>query len=597
MSFIDFEDAPVRRVHWKLAIGATTGYLSDGYTLGVVGISPAGAQSELALSPSWLGALGAYPERGRISIGVGIFLIPRYLLTAILIGIAGTASAFNPASTGIEQLRMALDSGAISDVELVHYYLDRIKRFDKSGPRINALISLNANALKQAQRIDDQLKIKSSRPMLFGVPFIIKDNFNTAGIPTSAGSAALKQSIPPINAFAVQKLLDQGAILIGKANMSELASSYGRLGYSSAGGLTLNPYNASRNVSGSSSGSAAALAADFAAFALGTDTSGSIRGPANVAGLVGLRPTPGLISRSGVVPLSLTFDTVGILARSAEDISIVLDTIAGADATDAATLERPRSLLRCADGLDHGSLRGVRLGVVGNFRGGNDEVDGAEQDVLKTLNEQGAVLIPISVPETFEHLWNVVMEPVGRAELGPQLERYLRTLPKGQPKSLAELIDASVLLREHGALSPINPALLKALREALLSGLTDSPDYVHIVTQIIPALRHEIQTLMASQDLQALIFSTMSCPASPRFDRPGLHYVCRSDDSYKASYIASTVGFPEVTVPVARISNNLPVGYSILGLPDSEVKLLALANALQQALRLSRGPLPGPPLQ
>lgn len=519
------------------------------------------------------------------------------LLGAVEAGAPACANgAFDPAGATIPQLRAALDSGAISDVQLVRYYLNRIERFDKRGPRINALISLNAHALEQARRIDSNLKFKSNRPTLLGIPFIVKDNFNSAGMPTSAGSAALKHSMPPMNAAAVQRLLDQGAILIGKANMSEMASSYGRLGYSSVGGLTLNPYNTSRNASGSSSGSAAAVAADFAAFALGTDMSGSIRGPANVAGLVGLRPTQGLISRAGVVPSSLTFDTVGILARSAEDVAIVLDCIAGPDAADAATLERPRSQVG-SEGIDHGSLQGVRLGVVGNFRGGNDEVDGAEQDVLKTLNDQGAVLIPVTLPDVFEHLWNSVMGPVGQAELRPQLERYLQTLPAGQPKTLAELIDLSATRRERESSNPINPALLKALREAQASELMDSPTYLHILTQVIPSLRHDLQALVASQNLRALVFSTMSCPASPRFDIPDPHYVCRSDDSYKASYIASTVGFPEVTVPVARISNNLPVGYSLLGLPDSEGQLLTLANAVQQALRFAHGPLPGPSLQ
>jgi amidase len=263
---------------------------------------------------------------------------------------------------------------------------------------------------------------------------------------------------------------------------------------------------------------------------------------------------------------------------------------------DAVTLERPRSQVSYAEGIDHGSLQGVRLGVVGNFRGGNDEVDGAEQDVLKALNNQGAVLIPITLPDAFEHLWDSVMGPVGQAELRPQLERYLRTLPAGQPKTLAELIDNSAILRERESSSPINPALLKALREAQASGLADSPTYVHLFTQIIPSLRHELQALMASENVRTLVFSTMSCPASPRFDIPDPHYVCRSDDSYKASYIAATVGFPEVTVPVAQISNSLPVGYSLLGVPDSEAQLLSLANAMQQALRLAHGPLPGPSL-
>jgi amidase len=189
------------------------------------------------------------------------------------------------------------------------------------------------------------------------------------------------------------------------------------------------------------------------------------------------------------------------------------------------------------------------------------------------------------------------MAPVGQAELRPQLERYLRTLPAGQPQTLAELIRASDTPRERESLNPVNPALLKALREAQASDLIDSPAYHNILTQLIPSLRQELTALTVSQNLQALVFSTMSCPASPRYDIPDPRYICRSDDSYKASYVAATVGFPEVTVPVARISNNLPVGYSLLGMPHSEAQLLSLANALEQALRVAHGPLQAPSLR
>ena len=233
--------------------------------------------------------------------------------------IAAVAASFDPAYADIAALRSALDAHRITSEELVRYYLRRIELFDKQGPRINALITLNPRALEQARNADAHAPPAGTRDPLHGIPFIVKDNYDTAGLPTSGGSAALEDSVPSTNAFVVQKLLDRGAILIGKANMSELAASYGRLGYSSAGGLTLNPYNTARNVSGSSSGSAAAVAADFAPFALGTDTTGSIRGPASVAGLVGLRPTLGLTSRSGIIPLSLSFDTAGILTRTVAD--------------------------------------------------------------------------------------------------------------------------------------------------------------------------------------------------------------------------------------------------------------------------------------
>jgi amidase len=490
---------------------------------------------------------------------------------------------FNSANAGIAQLRTALDSGRVNSQQLTGYYLGRIARFDKQGPHINALISLNPRALEQAGQLDAAAG-KSHKGMLYGIPFIVKDNYNTAGIPTSGGSAALKHSIPSSNAYIVQKLLDQGAILIGKANMSELAASYGRLGYSSAGGLTVNPYNTARNVSGSSSGSAAAVAADYAAFALGTDTSGSLRGPANVAGLVGLRPTLGLTSRNGVIPLSLTFDTTGVLARSVQDLAIVLDAIVGADPQDASTQQQPKVSGSYVDALATQSLKGVRLGVITNFRGGNAEVDGAEQSALKILKAQGAVLIPLTLPREFENLWNLVLGPVGEAEFKPQFERYLQMLPATQPKTLAQLIQISASPAVQESATPVNPERLKALREAEATQLTDSPTYIHILTQVIPSVRAQLQALMAANRLQAFVFSTMSCPASARFDRADPSYVCHSDDPYKASYIASATGFPEVTIPVGRISANMPVGYSFMGLPYSEAQLLRIANALQLAL-------------
>ena len=467
-----------------------------------------------------------------------------------------------PANAGIERLRAALDSGRLSSEQLVSYYLDRIERFDKNGPHINALITLNPKVLEQARKLDAAGKNKRDKGSLYGIPFIAKDNFDTAGLPTSGGSAALKNSMPAVNAFVVQRLIDQGALLLGKSNMSELAASYGRMGYSSAGGLTVNPYNTARDVSGSSSGSAAAVAADFAAFALGTDTSGSLRGPANVAGVVGLRPTLGLTSRSGVIPLSLTFDTTGVLARSVKDVAIILDAIAGSDSQDAATLRQPKVHSSYVAALASQSLRGTRLGVITNFRGANSEVDAAERIALKQLKAQGAVLVPVTLPEEFQQLWHSVLSPVGEAEFKTQFERYLQTLPATQPKTLAQLIDVSTSPAVADSPTPPNPLRLEGLREAAATRLTDSPAYIDILTRSIPALRRQLQGLMAADKLRAFVFSTMSCPATPRFDRPDPSYVCECDDPYKAGYIASAAGFPEVSVPVGRISANMPVGLS-----------------------------------
>ncbi len=491
------------------------------------------------------------------------------------------AGTFDPANASILQLRAALDGGRVTSEQLVAFYMDRIERFDRKGPRINALISLNPHARQQARQSDEDFATTHRASMLRGIPFIAKDNYNTAGMATTGGSAALRHAVPSSNAFIVQRLIDQGAILIGKSNMSELAASYGRLGYSSAGGLTLNPYNTARDVSGSSSGSAAAVAADFAPFALGTDTAGSVRGPASVAGLVGLRPTMGLTSRSGVIPLSLTFDTTGILARSTEDLAVVLDAIAAPDAEDAATRAQPaHGSYRAA--IAAKSLRGARLGVIGNFRGANAEVDAAEKNALSRLEGQGAVLVPVTLPAEFETLWESVLGPVGAAEFKPQFERYLRTLPPGQPRTLAELIDISASDAVMNSATPVNPKRLQALRDADSTSLTDSPTYIHILSRVIPELRARLLAVMASNKLEAFVFSTMGCPAGPRFDAadPG-GYACDSDDSYKPGYVASAAGFPEVTVPAGRVSGNVPVGYSFMGAPYSEARLLSLAHAFQ----------------
>jgi amidase len=504
-------------------------------------------------------------------------------LPVVAMAAAEPSAVFDPAQASLTELRAALDAHRITSEGLVKYYLDRIERFDKRGPRINAIITLNPHAREQARQLDAGEAHRPRNSLLYGIPFVAKDNYDTAGLATSGGSAALARSVPSRNAFVVQKLLDQGAVLLGKANLSELAASYGRLGYSSAGGLTLNPYNTARNVSGSSSGSAAAVAADFAPFALGTDASGSLRGPASVAGLVALRPTLGLVGRSGIVPASLTFDTAGALTRTVPDQALVLEAIAGPDPQDAATSNQPPLPKPYLPNTTERSLEGLRLGVIENFRGANADVDAVEQSALRILKARGAVLIPISLPRTFETLWDTVLGPASEAEFKPQFERYLKSLSPEQPKTLARLIEISESPAVLASATPVNPARLQALREADRTDLTDSPAYIHILTDLIPRARRELEALAAEHGLNAFVFSTMSCPASARFDRDDPSYVCRSNDPYKVSYIAAVAGFPEVTVPAGQVTGSIPVGYSFLGLPYSERALLALAAAFEAA--------------
>ena len=512
------------------------------------------------------------------------------LMLAMLPALPAAAGAFDPANATLPQLRAALAGHEISSAQLVQYYLGRIRRLDKSGPRINAILRLNPGALAQARRHDADAQRGALRGPLDGIPFLVKDNFDTAGIPTSGGSAALRYSVPRANAFVVQRLLDAGAIVLGKTNMSELAASYGWLGYSSAGGLTLNPWNTRRNASGSSSGSAAGVAADLAPFALGTDASGSVRAPASVTGLVGLRPTLGLLSRGGVMPSALSFDTPGIMARTVRDLALVLDVIAAQDPRDAATLEQPVRERGFAAALESASLRGVRLGVVTNFRGGNPEVDALEQSALRALESQGAVLESLRLPESMEQLWEQVLAPVSEAEFKPQFERYLRSLPAtpAQPRTLAQLIRLSAAHPIADSRTPMNPARLQSLRAADATELTDSSAYIRLLSVVMPDVRRQLRALLDSRGLQALVFSTMSCPASARFDVPDPTYACSSADPYRASYVGSVSGYPEITVPAGRASGNMPVGLSFLGAPYSEESLIALAAAFEAASPVRR---------
>jgi amidase len=256
-------------------------------------------------------------------------------------------------------------------------------------------------------------------------------------------------------------------------------------------------------------------------------------------------------------------------------------------------LQQPKARSSYAGALGTQSLKGARLGVITNFRGANAEVDGVEQQALERLEAQGAVLVPVVLPKEFENLWNTVMRPVRQGEFKPQFERYLQTLPAPQPHTLAEVIKISASPVVQNSATPVEPVRLEGLREALTSQMTDSPTYIHMLTEVIPSVRRQLQTLMAANQLQAFVFSTMSCPATPRFDRADPSYICHSDDPYEAGYIASVAGFPEVTVPAGQISAHMPVGFSFMGLQYSEAQLLGLANAFQIA-----GPsLPAPQLE
>jgi amidase len=514
---------------------------------------------------------------GALLRGGGVICLGVAILCAAPPDAAPAADSFDPAYAGIDELHAALVTGQIRCETLVGRYLDRIARLDRRGPGIGSLITVDATAAARAREFDAvaDSPLRSSR--LYCIPFVAKDNFDTQGVATSGGTLVLRGSLPAGNAAVVQRLEDAGAILLGKANMSELAASYGRLGYSAAGGLTLNPYNLSRDVSGSSSGSAAAVAADFAVFALGTDTSGSVRGPAGVSGLIGIRPSMGLLSGRGVMPSSRSLDTPGVMTHTARDAATVLGVMAEAAAEPAAV---------------PATLAGRRFGIIDAFAGGSEEIDASAWRMQALLVEQGAMLLHVALPERFTTLWGDVLEPVTEAEFKTEFERYLRTLSPLEPRTLAEFIRRSVVQEGRHALHPMNPRLLAALRRAQSSPLAGSPAYARILTTLIPSLRAELRALMDQAGVEALLFPTMSCPATPRFNLPDRSYVCHAADPYAVGYVASATGFPEVTLPAQLSSVRVPIGFSLLGRPHDDMQLLALAAAIETA----NPPLPHPVL-
>lgn len=505
----------------------------------------------------------------------------KFAVGSLMMLAASAQAADRIDSMTLADMRLALDRGDISSEQLVRHYLDNIQANNRQGQNINALVTINEAALEQARNWDAE---RASNPearhaTLAGIPFVAKDNFDTQGMVTSGGSYVLRFSVPSQNAYVVKKLIDAKAILLGKTNMSELAASYGWFGYSSFGGQTLNPRNLKRDASGSSSGSAAAVAAGFAPFALGSDTSGSIRAPASVTGTVGLRPSLGLISRSGIIPLSLTFDTGGVITNNVTDQAIVLDAIKGQDQSDPATFGLASDSLHFARSLDSSALKGKTIGIVSNFKGANPEVDQILQNARETLAKRDAHVVNVELPKQFETLWGDVLGPVGEGEFKPQFERYLATLAADQPRTLEQFLELARKNQAENGAHGMNPARLAGLETIAKSATTDSPAYISILTTKIPQLRAQLTQVMAKNKVDSLFFATIDCPASVVHGVSDDSYVCNSVDTYASSYIASATGFPEITVPAGVIKGNLPVGVSFLGRYAEDAKLVSFGYA------------------
>ena len=350
----------------------------------------------------------------------------------------------------LSEINQALESGVLTSEQLVQLYLDRITAYDQQGPTLNSVITLNPNAVEQAIALDQERQQQGPRGPLHGIPILLKDNIDTADLPTSAGAIVLENSLPPDDAYVVQELREAGAIILGKTNLDEFAR--GVQGLSAVGGQTLNPYNLERTPGGSSAGTAAAIAANFATLGFGTETGVSIRNPAANNNLVGIAPTAGLVSRDGVVPISFTQDRVGPLARTVTDAAIALGAIAGIDENDpttaASTGQIPESGYTSLLSLE--ALEGARIGGLRDlFRTGDRHAESIDiiETAIDELASQGAIIID-DVSLGIENLFDFLAEArLNNFENRFSLNNYLDSLgPNAPASSFQDILDDGRLL-------------------------------------------------------------------------------------------------------------------------------------------------------
>jgi amidase len=507
------------------------------------------------------------------------------LCTAAL---AADAARIDLADATIADLNAAFKAGTLTSEKLVTLYLKRIESYDEQGPSINTVILLNPKALQEAKALDNERKTKGPRSSLHGVPIVLKDNFDTFDMQTTAGSSLLKGSIPPDDAFVVKKLREAGAIIVAKVNLAEFASGGGAPnGYSSMGGQTRNPHDLSRGPAGSSGGTGASIAASFAQFGLGTDTGGSIRGPSAANGIVGLKPTRGLMSRDGIVPLALSFDTGGPMARSVYDIATALSVMTGVDPADDATKASAGKFEKdYTKFLKRGALKGARIGVARDFFKQSADTDKVMEAAVAKLKELGATVVdPFNFPDYLLRMKGPMSQLVMRAEFKAQVADYLATLKPGYPRTLAELVAKA----EDPAVGYSSPWKLANLKQGLAAPALDSPVYLAAKNEGLAFVRATVLGAMAEHKLDALVYPTAPLPArviEPNGSAPG----GGGGASESATNIANQTGFPDLIVPAGMTPDGLPVTISFFGPAFSEAKLLAYGYDFEQATHARRLP-------
>jgi amidase len=496
-----------------------------------------------------------------------------------------STSAFELNELTIAELQEGMAAGRYTSKRLVELYLKRIDEIDRQGPALHSISETNPDALPIADALDVERKTKGPRGPLHGIPVVVKDNIDTGDrMMTTAGSLALEGSVAAHDAFVVKQLRAAGAVILGKANLSEWAnfrSTKSTSGWSGRGGQVRNPYILDRNPCGSSSGTGAAIAANLAAAGVGTETDGSIVCPSGANGLVGIKPTVGLVSRTGIIPISHTQDSAGPMARSVADAAALLQGMIGRDSADAATARKPASLQ--ADylkSLNAGALKGARIGVARKkYTGYSAGADRLFDAAIETMKAQGADIVDPADIETASRLEDCEFE-VLLYEFKADLNAYLRALPpSAKVHSLAELI----AFNEREKARELQYFGQEILTMAQKKGPLTSPAYRKaLATCRTRARALGIDAVLSKHRLDALVAPTGS-PAWTTDLVNGDHFTGAS------STPGAVAGYPSVTVPAGDVLG-LPVGVSFIGKAWSEPRLIALAYAYEQATRHRKPP-------
>ena len=503
----------------------------------------------------------------------------------------GVAQQIDVTAATLEEVNRAFDQGTLTSERLVEFYLARIEAFDQVGPSLNAVLTLNPLARERARELDAERRERGPRSPLHGIPVVLKDNLDTADMPTTAGSSLLKGSVPPDDAFIVQKLRDAGAIVLAKLNMSEFASGGPQ---SSLGGPMRNPHDLTRSPAGSSGGTGIAIASAYAQLGLGTDTGGSVRMPSAWNGIVGLKPTHGLMSRDGIIPLALSFDMAGPMARHVYDVAAALGVMTGVDETDEATRKSEgRFESDYTQFLDAEALSGARIGVARDFLGQDADVDWVVEASLEVMKDAGATVVDVSLPEWLLEASNALYTTVRHREFRAQIPKYLATLTGDYPKTLSELVDRAIRITSPTANGSPNPGRWRLMQQEEDSGELSDHEYRAVHEYGLPLIRTIVEGIMDADTLDAIVYPTL--PRRPvRTDLDP----APSGDAPRPSPIryANLTGFPDLVVPAGFTGNSLPVGLSFLGRAFSEPQLLALGYAFEQTTEARRLPVNTPVL-